>query len=125
MDDLKKSIRPKLNLPEASSEIEKFQNEVLRPILKLQHAILVLFFISFSEKQKRYVANLSEEKLRGFIKTAVTKNTVFRNQLLGLIIGQLTSSEYEFYTKNPSEYNKRILQMASKRLLDSKNEFKK
>lgn len=123
MDELKKSIRPKLKLPEAFTKIEQFQNEVLRPILKLQHDVLVLSFITFSQKKKQDIANMSEEKLLDFIKNSITKNIVFRNQLLGIIVGQFTTSEYKNYAENLSEYNKRILQMTSKRLLESKNEF--
>ena len=46
MNDPKKSIRPEIKTiasTEGMSEEEKFQNETLRPIIKLQHDLLLNF----------------------------------------------------------------------------------
>lgn len=119
MDSAKKSIRPRIELKKASTEKEKFQNEVLRPVLKLQHDVLVQLFVSFSRKQKTDVVNLSEEKLTEFIKQSVAKNIVLKNQLVGIVIGQFTKEEFIAYNQHSSDFNKRIFSMVCKRLLDN------
>lgn len=124
MDEIKKSIRPKLNLQKALTEVEQFQNEVLRPILKLQHDILLRVFILFGKKQKTDVSQLSEERFYEFVKKITDKNTIFRSQLIGIVIGQFTTDEFDQYSKNTSEFNKRIINIAKKRFEDSVEELK-
>ena len=118
MDNKKLSIRPVLNLGSKSVD-EDFQNRTLRPILKLQHAIIVQVFTHFSNKQKTDITGLTQEKLDSYVRSTTKKNTVLRNQLLGLIIGQFTEDEFETYILNDSEFNKRILTMIGQRITDS------
>ena len=118
MDNKKLSIRPVLNLGSKSVD-EDFQNRTLRPILKLQHSIILHVFAHFSNKQKTDIAGLTLEKLDSYVRTTTKKNTVLRNQLLGLIIGQFTDDEFETYILNDSEFNKRILTMIGQRITDS------
>ncbi|CAL2088544.1 glyoxalase [Tenacibaculum sp. 190524A02b] len=122
MED-KKSIRPVLNLS-SNNENESFQNETLRPILKLQHDIIVRVFSRISIKQKVDIHNFSNDRFTDYIKKVVFKNIGLRNQLLGVVIGQFTNEEYISYEKNTSEFHKRIIQMIQKRLLDSIEEIK-
>lgn len=118
MDNKKLSIRPVLNLGSKSVD-EDFQNRTLRPILKLQHCIIVQVFTHFSNKQKTDITGLTQEKLDSYVRSTTKKNTVLRNQLLGLIIGQFTEDEFETYILNDSEFNKRILTMIGQRITDS------
>ncbi len=118
MDNKKLSIRPVLNLGSKSVD-EDFQNRTLRPILKLQHGIIVQVFTHFSNKQKTDITGLTQEKLDSYVRSTTKKNTVLRNQLLGLIIGQFTEDEFETYILNDSEFNKRILTMIGQRITDS------
>ncbi|CAL2083787.1 conserved protein of unknown function [Tenacibaculum sp. 190524A02b] len=122
MED-KKSIRPVLNLS-SNNENESFQNVTLRPILKLQHDIIVRVFSRISIKQKVDIHNFSNDRFTDYIKKVVFKNIGLRNQLLGVVIGQFTNEEYISYEKNTSEFHKRIIQMIQKRLLDSIEEIK-
>lgn len=118
MDNKKLSIRPVLNLGSKSVD-EDFQNRTLRPILKLQHGIIVQVFTHFSNKQKTDITGLTQEKLDSYVRSTTKKNTVLRNQLLGLIIGHFTEDEFETYILNDSEFNKRILTMIGQRITDS------
>ena len=118
MDNKKLSIRPVLNLGSKSVD-EDFQNRTLRPILKLQHSIILHVFTHFSNKQKTDITGLTREKFDSYVRTTTKKNTVLRNQLLGLIIGQFTDYEFETYILNDSEFNKRILTMIGQRITDS------
>ncbi len=123
MDSKKISIRPVLNL---SSEIpiEDFQNKTVRPILKLQHELLLQFFVFFCNKQKVDILNVEKEKFNKAVNNITKKNINLKNQFLGLIIGQFTVSEFEFYKENNADINKRILMMIGQRIKDSQLEIK-
>ncbi|MEO0037167.1 MAG: hypothetical protein RIQ59_378 [Bacteroidota bacterium] len=98
-----------------SSSEEQFQNCSLRPILKLQNDLLLQFFITYAIKNKKMFFNLSQENKFKYIENSVQSDTVFRNQLIGLIIGLFSISEYQEYAKNPSNLNKRILNLLIER----------
>lgn len=107
-------IRPKLDL-ETSPERgkERFQNEVLRPILKFQNELLLSFF----KGSKQFAQHLSkvdrtnkvnlEVGLKDFIKS----NHAFRNRCYGMIAGMMKLDEHQEYLINESEYNRRIISM--------------
>ena len=122
MDSKKLSIRPELNL-ESIIPDEDFQNRTLRPILKLQHDLILLLFISFCDKQKIDIYK-DEKKFNSIVNTHIGKNMVWKNQYLGLIIGQFTTDEFAIYLENNSEFNKRIITMIGQRLKDSQLEIK-
>ena len=115
------SIRPTLNLESDSSLAhEKFQNEVLRPILKFQNDLLVSFFQNskqFQQQIKKIDTSNSahyEVGLRDFLK----RNNHFRNKCLGLILGMMTVEELKMYMVEEAEYKRRILGMLVKRIQD-------
>ena len=95
---------------------ETFQNEVLRPILKLQNEIICSSFSHYLKKNKIDFNNFSLDKKMKTIDNAVQKDIKFRNALKGMISGLFTSSEYEIYTNNSSNLNKRMMSMLVERL---------
>ena len=123
MDSKKLSIRPVLNL---SSEIpiEDFQNKTVRPILKLQHDLILHFFIFFCNKQKVDILNIEKDKFNKTVNAITKKNTTLKNIFIGIIIGQFTVNEFKFYKENDSEINKRILTMIGQRIKDNQLEIK-
>ena len=100
--------------PESSSE-EKFQNQTLRPILKIQNDLLLLVFKNYITKQKVDFAVLSPEKKMQFIENAIQRDIKFRNSLKGMVIGFFTLSEYETYIQNSSNLNKRMMNLLIER----------
>ncbi|PIB37776.1 glyoxalase [Maribacter sp. 4G9] len=114
-------IRPEIPsakiLPDMSDE-ERFQNETLRPIIKLQNDLLLASFQNYIVKGKNSFYNLDLENRLNFILNAIQKDVKFRNSLKGMIIGQFTWEEYEGYIKNSSALNKRMMNMVIKRLQD-------
>ncbi|WP_397446392.1 glyoxalase [Polaribacter sp. R77954] len=113
--------RPKLeNLIHAqTTDVEVFQNTVLRPIIKMQHHLLIAFFKSFLHKRKIDFGSLSLENQKSTIKSALEKDIAFKNQIIGCVLGQFSMKEYDMYSKNSSEFNRRIKQIIIKRLQDS------
>ncbi len=114
-------IRPEIPsakiLPNMSDE-ERFQNETLRPIIKLQNDLLLASFQNYIAKGKNSFYGLTIENRLNYITNAIQKDIKFRNSLKGIIIGQFTFEEYSTYIKNSSALNKRMMNMVIKRLQD-------
>lgn len=99
-----------------SSSEELFQNEVLRPILKLQNDLFVASFSNHLAKNKIDFKTKSIEKKCTIIENAIQKDIKFRNALKGMIVGLFTIDEYSLYIKNSSNLNKRMMSMLMERL---------
>jgi|TARA_B110000444_G_scaffold14305_1_gene12250 hypothetical protein len=114
-------IRPVLNnlINSNTSNIERFQNEVIRPIIKMQNNFLVVFFKNYIRNRKIEFNRLKSEDQENKIKTILTKDINFKNILIGSIIGHFDENEIEIYLKSTSELNKRIIQIVKQRLLDN------
>jgi hypothetical protein len=95
---------------------EKFQNNTLRPILKLQNPLLIAVFHNYIVKHKGVFYDLSIEKRLAYIENALYKDQKFRNALKGMIIGHFTVDEYKDYIAYSSSLNKRMMNMAVERL---------
>lgn len=121
-DDVK---RPELKglVLNGTKDIEQFQNEVLRPILKMQHPLLIAFFSDYLTKRKITFLEVTPKQQQNYIESALSKDIGYKNFQLGIVTGQLSLEEYSFYKKNSSELNKRILQMLKKRLKESIQEI--
>ena len=122
----KKSIRPSIpsaQVKKQMSEEEKFQNAVIRPIIKLQHHLLFLFLKGYFTKNKIVLPHHSETEAVKNIETLFAKNKSFRVELRGFVIGLFTEEEYEEYLPLSSELNKRIHQMIKERVLSQLDFF--
>lgn len=99
-----------------SSSDELFQNQVLRPILKLQNDLFIAAFVNHLSKNRIDFTAFSVEKKLSTIENAIQKDIKFRNALKGMIMGLFTTDEYVLYIKNSSSLNKRMMGMLIERL---------
>lgn len=104
---------------------ERFQNETLRPILKLQNPLLISVFGNYIEKRKGVFYDLSVPKKLAYIEMALIKDQKFRNSVKGMILGQFTVQEYQTYASNSSPLNKRMMNMTIERIKDQVQLFEK
>ncbi|SDL28815.1 glyoxalase [Kriegella aquimaris] len=114
-------IRPQIpsaKLTEDMSLDERFQNETLRPVIKLQNFLLLAVFKNYISKHKNSFYDLIPEKRMDYIENAIQKDIKFRNALKGMLIGQFTEEEYGIYIQNSSALNKRMMNMVVERLKD-------
>ena len=95
---------------------EYFQNNTLRPILKLQNDLLIEVFKNYDVKQKNTFFELSPDKKEKYIENVIQKDIKFRNSLKGMIIALFSVEEYLDYIKNSSNLNKRMMTMLIERL---------
>ena len=123
MIDSKVSIRPRINIAaiQDKSIEEKFQNETLRPILKMQHALIMSFFENYLTLKKINLLPLNEEKKIELIYAIFKNDTLLKAELRGLIIGQFTVDEFLVYQNSKAELNKRMLTMMKERIISVLN----
>jgi hypothetical protein len=120
-DSLLKALRPLIETEnKTTTELERFQNEVLRPILKFQHSLLEMEVANNPLIEKLLKQELTSERKRLLVKGIVTKTDI-KYQLLGQITGLLTNSEVQFYYSKKKEIDKRIFAMIIDRVLSIKN----
>lgn len=103
------------NVQHACAE-ERFQNEVMRPILKLQNDLFLDVFRNYVAKYKNDFYAYPTEKKMLYIENAVQKDIKFRNSLKGMVIALFTIAEYNEYIQNSSKLNKRMMNMLIERL---------
>ena len=119
--DLKR-IRPDFmttTINDGMSSDERFQNLVLRPVVKLQNDLLIEAFKNYASKHKNVFYDLTLEKRIIYIENAIQKDMKFRNSLKGMIIGLFTIEEYKIYIQNSSALNKRMMNIVKNRLIDN------
>ena len=104
------------SISDQSSVEEQFQNEVLRPILKLQNDLIILSFQNYLSVNKINFNSFTVDKKVTFIENTIHKDSKLRDVMKGIIIGLFTSNEYLVYSINASNFNKRIITMLIERL---------
>ena len=122
MSEPKKQLRPlisSIKKTEYASLEEKFQNEVLRPILKMQHEITLKLFSNHIDNLGIVWKDLKKSKKNQCVENQLSKNIQFKNLVIGVVAGQFNELEMDKYLLNSREYNKRILQMTIQRIVST------
>ncbi|MBE8724693.1 glyoxalase [Flavobacterium hungaricum] len=99
-----------------SSPDEIFQNQTIRPILKLQNDLFLAVFMNYINKNKRDFYSYSTEKKLQAIENSIQKDIKFRNSLKGIVMALFTIDEYDTYIQNSSNLNKRMMNLVIERL---------
>ena len=122
------NIRPEIPnsvIHEGMSADERFQNLVLRPIIKFQNDLFIAVFRNYITKHKSVFHDLSLDKRIVYIENAIQKDMKLRNAMKGMIIGLFTVEEYAIYIKNSSALNKRMMNIVKQRLISNIQLFEK
>lgn len=98
------------------SDNESFQNDVLRPILKFQNDIIILYFKHFIVETKIEFNTLKYSHKVTRVHDLFKTNIQFKQFYLGLIVGYFSVEEFNHYTANKKEINKRIVAMLIERI---------
>lgn len=116
-------LRESLNIPisEATTVEEKFQNQTLRPVLKLQNELYILLFNSYALRQNADFNSLTTTKKNIFIEQSLQKDLVLKNTFIGMTIGMFTLEEMDIYNSDNKVFNKRIITMLIERLKNQIN----
>ncbi len=117
-----KSIRPDFMTTTINNEMsteERFQNLVLRPIIKFQNGLFIEVYKNYIKKHKSVFYELSIEKRTDYIENAIHKDMKFRNGIKGMILGLFTIEEYKLYILNSSALNKRMMSIVKESLINN------
>ena len=113
------AIRPNIDTIDKSlktKDVEAFQNNVLRPILKFQNDLLLQIFIDYANQYKGVFFKLSDQEKLSYIQQALSTNQRLRSLILGTIVGLFAVEDFGYYKLNSSALNKRIITMTIQRL---------
>ncbi len=115
-----KALRPQLpiEVPSAEHALAHFQTNVLRPILKFQHEVLMQYFEAHLKRTHTDLAKIPLSSRITYITQMLNRNQPLKYMLFGMIWGMLTEEEALFYEQNHQELNKRLTQFLAKRLCD-------
>ncbi len=122
------TIRPEIpnsTIHDSMSADERFQNLVLRPIIKFQNDLFIAVFKNYIVKHKSVFLDLSLDKRIAYIENAIQKDMKLRNAMKGMIIGLFTVEDYQVYIKNSSALNKRMMALVKQRLVSQIQLFEK
>jgi len=110
------AMRPQVITAGGALLVEAFQNEVLRPIIKMQHDVIVQAWHRYVVEQKSRFYKLNRPDQKVYIHAAYKTNRALRAFNLGLICGVLTKVEWRDFRENEKELSKRIISLIAQRI---------
>ena len=119
MKDTKLSIRPIIlstDLTSRMSPEEAFQNITIRPIIKLQHNLLIEIMKTHINSNMDFTSLPAKDRI-SLIENIFSNNITFKNKINFLIIGLFTVDEFSQYLKFEKDLNKRITSIIKQRIL--------
>ena len=114
---------PKAKVNTTTLSLESFQNSTLRPIAKFQNDLMFAIFQDYIIRYKNVFLKLGTQDKLKYIENTVKKDSKFKNLIRGVFMGHFTLEEYQFYTENSSEINKRIINLTKERLESQVNQL--
>ncbi|MCB0646134.1 MAG: hypothetical protein KDC49_05705 [Saprospiraceae bacterium] len=114
------ALRPNIDLNSGNTikPVEKFQNQCLRPILKIQHDLLVKRFSEDPQTLKSGFSHKNPLAMQTYISSRVKNDTRLQKEFIGMITGLMTVAEFDDYLLQKQEIDRRILTMLSARIID-------
>lgn len=103
--------------------VADFQHQVLRPLLKLQHPLLLAIVADFAHDY-RLPLTRPEAELGAALTELLARNARLRATITGIIVGLFTQQESAFYRPQRNELNRRLLDLAQQRILSSLPELR-
>ena len=103
----------------APATVADFQHQVLRPALKLQHAVLLAIVADFAADYRLPLTGAAPTERQRLLGELLTRNARLRATITGLVVGIFTTEELAFYRENRAELNRRLLDLAEQRVTSS------
>lgn len=112
-----KNIRPIINVDNSkSTDLETFQTNTLRPILKFQNDLILTIINQHLAENKIVVKNLTDNKKTERIHEIVKGNLQLKQLFTGITIALFTEEEITFYHENKREVVKRTITLLLERI---------
>ena len=100
---------------DAADTVGAFLHATLRPALKLQNDLLLAVMTDFVRDHHILLRPTDQHHQ---LTELLGRNTKLRYTVVGLVTGVFTAEEYAFYRQHRPELNRRLLEMALRRVLD-------
>lgn len=113
------SLRPQIETTSSTemTDVERFQNDTLRPILKMQHDILIRITTHELRHRKKQIDTSSDKAYAAALEQWLKQDQRTRMSLIYCVVGMMTSDEVQYYHDNVSMTNRRITSMLIKRVV--------
>ncbi len=112
-----KNLRPIINVDNSkSTDLETFQTNTLRPILKFQNDLILTIMNQHLAENKIVVKNLTDNKKTERIHEIVKGNLQLKQLFTGITIALFTEEEITFYHENKREVVKRAITLLLERV---------
>ena len=102
--------------PTAVSRAEQFQNQTLRPILKLLNDSLITCWNHHLPKRKTPFERFNRQEKLAHIERAIREDTRLRLTLVGMVLGHFTAEEWQAFMADEAEITRRITMLLIQRL---------
>ena len=109
---------PSIENLQTTTDVEVFQNNTLRPILKFQNDALIHTFLLDLKSKKQDLKTLNNKQRQLLIDNHFRINSNLRQVLLGMVLALFSSDEMRLYNSVYKELNKRIFSLLKARLKD-------
>lgn len=118
-DNVLLGLRPKIEYRnENLKEIEAFQHKTLRPILKFQNQLILMYFKNYIQKREPLFKAYTGTEQKKVIRKSMKIDNRLKNNIIPSIIALFTAEEFEFFLNNSKEISKRIVSMIAQRVED-------
>jgi len=97
--------------------VADFQQQVLRPLLKLQNEPLLALVADFAQDFRLPLAGTTAEARRQLLAELLGRNVRLRAIITGLVRGHFTAAELTFFRAHRPELTRRLLDLATERVL--------
>jgi len=112
-------VRPVLDIDTTESQaVEQFQNETLRPILKLLNPTILRLAAARLSRYGVGFAAMDRVDQRDRLRNLIKEDDRLKRTLLGMVVGHLTEDELETYLAHKDEVRRRTVPMLLARAQD-------
>jgi hypothetical protein len=114
------NIRPNIAFEQIQSNPDQlFQDKTLRPILKLQHDLIIAIFDDYLANHKINFKQSTTAQRNAKIDQILKQNQALQALLKGVVIAFFNNEEIACWKNNKMAINKRIQQLLIKRIQSS------
>ncbi|MBO0356973.1 hypothetical protein J0X19_03370 [Hymenobacter sp. BT186] len=121
------ALRPALAVAPATGDATAgdFLHHTLRPVLKMQNELLLAVVADFVRDHHVPLATASVSDQQRLLTELLTRNVKLRYTVIGIVSGLFTSDELAYYRQHRPELNRRLLELAVRRVQDQAEEVVK
>ncbi len=113
------NLRPTIEFnADNQKEIETFQNNTLRPILKFQNLLILHYFKNYIKRREPLFNAYCGIEQKKVIRNCLKLDSQLKNNIIPSIVALFTIEEFEFFLEHSKEISKRIVAMTIQRVED-------